>query len=446
MSQRFFDRLFLALFIIGLCALLFVAGAGTIQYKLPGSHTLLGALEGGKAWYHRLLEIRAEQVQEGGSGLTDEQLLSDGKVTWEKGKAFEGYTLICLRPSTNVYLLDMNGKTVHSWQLPFAKLWPNAKHIQPLAKAHIFIERAEVMPNGDLIAIFTGTGDTPYGYGMAKVDKDSNVIWTYDQNSHHNFYLRPSGDAIFGLIHKFIDEAPAGLEGLEFPMLADYIVKLSSDGKEQERISILEAIRNSDFASMLYYRTSAEAGTEKWDLLHTNAISELDPAIADKFPLFKAGQLLISLPHMDAIAVIDPTERKVIWVGRSGFKTQHAASFLPNGHIMVFDNNGYATKDKHFSRAIEIDPATNTIVWSFTGSEKQPFYSGIHGFLQRLPNGDTLIADSEEAKLMEVSTGGEIVWSYSMPTGRGLNGLDNSILTAPRYAPGNLTFLEKGTN
>src|SRR3546814_9450631 len=39
--------------------------------------------------------------------------------------------------------------------------------------------RTRLMPNGDLIVQFETYGDTPWGYGIARLDKDSNVVWRY---------------------------------------------------------------------------------------------------------------------------------------------------------------------------------------------------------------------------------------------------------------------------
>jgi hypothetical protein len=51
---------------------------------------------------------------------------------------------------------------------------------------------------------------------------------------------------------------------------------------------------------------------------------------------------------------------------------------------------------------------------------------------QRLPNGNTLVVDSDGGEIMEVSQGRQVVWSYL--TGQ-------FITTARRYAPDDLKFL-----
>ena len=143
------DRILLIISILGISCFIFMAGMIAGHYHLFKSRFLTEALEGGRAWYERIKEMRTEIV----GGHSDEALFAQSEVTWDQSRAYNGYTLICLRTSTNVYLLDMQGSIVHRWVLPFNKAWPSPTHIQPLAQAHIFIERSEVFPNGDLLAV-----------------------------------------------------------------------------------------------------------------------------------------------------------------------------------------------------------------------------------------------------------------------------------------------------
>src|SRR5690606_36192097 len=146
----------------------------------------------------------------------------------------------------------------------------------------IFVNEARVMPNGDLIVNYTGTGDTPYGYGMAKFDKNSKLIWTYDHNTHHNFDLKADGSLNI-LMQDWVKDPDKKFGKVPIPSLADYIVRLSPDGKETDRILILEAFRNSPFASVL----DQPPMRAKWDFTHTNSVEELDAETAKAFPIFK---------------------------------------------------------------------------------------------------------------------------------------------------------------
>lgn len=341
------------------------------------------------------------------------ELISKKKVIWNKEGAYKGYTLFTYRYSSNAFLADMTGKIVYRWQLPFNSVWKNQKHIKkPVPEEWIYLEKAHVFPNGDLIAVYTGVGDTPYGYGMVKVDKDSNVLWTYAGNTHHDFTIDPKTGNIFALTQTLERSEQKLFETESNTLLIDEIVILSPDGQEIQKFSIPEAIQNSPYALLLndYLKNSA-----KWDRFHTNSINILTPELSAAFPMFKEGNLLISIRNLDTVAVFDMAKKQIIWAYNGLWRAQHSAHFLSNGNILVFDNKGHA-KDKHiYSRVIELDPKTLGVSWHYAGNKNNPFFTDSYGRVQRLPNGNTLIVESLNSRVFEVTPNKNIVWDYRIP-------------------------------
>ena len=105
------------------------------------------------------------------------------------------------------------------------------------------------------------------------------------------------------------------------------------------------------------------------DVLHTNALRVLSSALAPKFPMFKAGQLLISPRNLDALLVLDPDTGKIVWAARGPWRAQHDPSFLDNGHLLLFDNLG----SPRGSRVLEYDPLTQAFPWTYPGENGRPF-------------------------------------------------------------------------
>ena len=121
----------------------------------------------------------------------------------------------------------------------------------------------------------------------------------------------------------------------------------------------------------------------------------------------------------------------------------HHAHIIPRGlpgagNVLVFDNGGAAgfgipnpgapdgtwNALRDHSRVLELNPLTLEIVWEFTagtagyptdGEDMSKFYSRYKSAAQRLPNGNTLITESNCGRLFEVTTDGEIVWEYVSP-------------------------------
>jgi len=108
------------------------------------------------------------------------------------------------------------------------------------------------------------------------------------------------------------------------------------------------------------------------------------------------------------------------------------------GNILVFDNGGAAgfgnpnpgSPDgtwnalRDHSRVLEFDPISLELVWEFTartqgypceGEDLSRFYSRYKSAVQRLPNGNTLITESNCGRLFEVTPDCEIVWEYISP-------------------------------
>ena len=107
------------------------------------------------------------------------------------------------------------------------------------------------------------------------------------------------------------------------------------------------------------------------------------------------------------------------------------------GNILVFDNGGWAgygapnpgasdgtkTAIRDYSRVLEFDPVTLEIVWQCTPKEMGflipldacRFYSPFISSAQRLPNGNTLITEGSDGRLIEVTKEYEIVWEYVCP-------------------------------
>jgi uncharacterized protein (UPF0248 family) len=95
---------------------------------------------------------------------------------------------------------------------------------------------------------------------------------------------------------------------------------------------------------------------------------------------------------------------------------QHAPTPLPNGNVLIFDNGVHRPDDSMpYSRVIEVDPKTNEIAWKYQDSPAWNFFSPRMGGAQRLPNGNTLIAESSYGRIFEVTKEGDVVWEYVNP-------------------------------
>jgi len=425
--------------ILGFGGLCYLFGAAVVFFQLPSYDFLYQAFTGAKAWHERGtpgINPFTPPEGDGREGITVDQ----------PTKTYDGFTLVTTTKGARATLLDMRGQVVHQWELPFSQVWPRPPHVQnPLGDEQIHWFRCHLFPNGDLLAIYQAENDTPFGYGLVKLDKDSKVLWKYEGRVHHDLDVDEKG-TIYTLTQELKSQAPAGLDYLPTPYVADSLVVLSPDGHEVAKVPIEEAFRDSAYSSLLSasiaeqetpddrdgLRTAFESAVKpgsKGDRFHTNSVKVLSQTRARKFPLFQAGQVLISLRSLHAIAVLDVRQRSVIWAARGMWRIQHDAEFLDNGHLLLFDNYG-STKG---CRVIEYDPVTQAVPWVYSDVDGSPFHAVYRGMKQRLPNGNTLIVDPEMGRLFEVTLGKELVWENHGP---------RPITGARRYAAEELTFLQ----
>jgi hypothetical protein len=129
-------------------------------------------------------------------------------------------------------------------------------------------------------------------------------------------------------------------------------------------------------------------------------------------PIYSLSNILFCSRHQDVIGIMDWSTKKLIWVwGRGQLLGPHDATMLANGHILLFDNG----LSRAWSRVIELDPVSNKIVWQYTAPNKKDFFTKARGSNQRLPNGNTLISQSDSGRAFEVTPAGDIVWEFYNP-------------------------------
>jgi hypothetical protein len=310
-------------------------------------------------------------------------------------------------------LIDMEGTVLHTWSFEFQDAFPG------MSTDHPHWRRAYLYKNGDILALWEGRG-------LIRLDKDSRLRWKYDRKPHHDMFVTDQGN-IYVLSRK------AGLVPLiheSHPVMENSIDLLDASGRLLKRTSILECYQNSEYGPAMIQRLREliehRLETEKrlpGDIFHTNTITMLDGRLESSSPIFKQGNLLISLRNPSVLAIIDPEKEQVVWSTTGIWKHQHDPILLDNGRMLLFDNEG----QKKSSRILEFDPFSLEIFWMFDGQPPGKFHSRCCGTVQRLPNGNTLTAETDNGRALEVAPDGTVVWEYISPYRAGK---DNQLIAA----------------
>lgn len=421
------DRLLFAAFIVAATLLIFLAGAVLTAAGIPPGPQITRALEGGRAMYAKLT-------------LHDDVYMSDlwhparsdarGVTVNVAGLVSPGATLYTSGHEAAAYLIALDGEVLHEWKRPFSRIWNEQAAVRdPQPDTHVYMRKARLLENGDIIAVYEGAGDTPYGYGVVRLDRDSNVVWSYLQSAHHDFDIAPDG-RIFVLTQEIVDDPLPQLDHLKSPRLDDFLVILSPDGREERKIPLLRVVDESPYRHLLFAISSFALA----DALHANSVRVITEADGN-FPFGRPGQVLLSFREPGAIAVMDVEEEQLVWVARGYWSAQHDPQILENGNILLFDNRGNFNLPEGPSRVLEFDPVTMAIAWQYRGSEASPLDSVIRSYATRLENGNTLITESNGGRILEVTPEGTVAWEFVNPVRGGPDGRIPIICKA--YRPDN---------
>jgi hypothetical protein len=426
-------RIVVGLFVLSLLFLAYVAGAAALFLDLPTADFLRKA-------FTAALALNQREFQTPDPGPTGDLLLDVAVTTYDARRTFDGFTLVTTTEATRATLLDMRGKVVHRWELPFSQAWPHAPHVRrPISDSQVHWFRCYLFPDGELLAVYHASGDTPYGYGLARLDRDSRVVWTFSENVHHDVDVGEDG-TIVTLTQRYVDPPPGAPKTNSKRLLADYLVVLSPEGKKLKEIPVLEAFRDSPFAPLLstvdrpiskgsppdaispvgfavgdlqtlFALAPLPHDPYAGDLLHVNSVKVLRQSRAARFPLFQAGDVLVSLRNLDVLAMLNLDSGRVVWAARGPWRRQHDPSFLDNGRLLVYDNLGSLAH----SRVLEYDPGTQAVEWCYSGENGTSFHAFLRGTAQRLDNGNTLIVEPDEQRIFEVTPDRQRVWECCCP-------------------------------
>jgi len=161
------------------------------------------------------------------------------------------------------------------------------------------------------------------------------------------------------------------------------------------------------------------------DYLHWNA-----------FDIDSQGGLLMSFRNISTIARLNPIDWSVDWkLGGSGndfqiddpewggFLNQHDVNDIGGNRILLFDNSTSNGNQPGYSRVVEyeVDTVEMTATRGWSYSHPDEIYAPAQGSVERLENGNTLIAwgnahagQDVGTLVTEVNNQGEIVWEIQL--------------------------------
>ena len=381
--------------------------------------------------------------------------------------AYEGYTFFTPISQKATYLINNEGKLLHSWEgisIPGHTIYLNEDGT--LYKA--------VLVEDDPIKRHIVAGGA--GGRIERYDWDSQLIWEYEyadltKRHHHDFQVLPNGNVlVLAWEVKSKEEAiqagrdPATLAGDE--LWPDHIVEvkpLGATGGEivwewhvwDHLIQDFDPTKDhfgvvGDHPELIDLNYKKSTGSD-WN--HINSIN-YNPDL---------DQILLSVWAFDELWIIDHSTTTAESSSHAGgnygsggdllfrwgnpmvyrkgvledkkFFQQHNAHWVPSGlpnagKIMLF-NNGTNRSEEIYSSIDIITPAIDVngkyimnnsgtfepkrVDYSYTTPVKTDFLSNRFSSAQQLPNGNILICKGPQGEFFEIDPSEEIVWNYINP-------------------------------
>lgn len=237
-----------------------------------------------------------------------------------------------------------------------------------------FAEHADVFAidsysNGDLSVVFSSNRNFPPALGVARIDREGRPRWYRADGSHHwptvaHGRLRGGGAGLQDALVVAGRQVSVG-SGVRAPgdwerllgrgscssYFADYLNVIDGDGVLLRQVSVVDAVATSRHRPLLYYNANG------CDPLHLNSVDLLAAAGAAGLA---AGDFLVSLRGLGALAVLGGRDGELKGIWRGSFYGQHGARMLagPAGPaFLMFDNWGRGEgRLRSAGRLLALDP------------------------------------------------------------------------------------------
>ncbi|MEL6405330.1 MAG: aryl-sulfate sulfotransferase [Chloroflexota bacterium] len=375
-----------------------------------------------------------------------------------------GYTLSTPNGNPFVFLLNDQGEVVHQW------------FTEDRNDDVILLEDGSILVNQPRLTVpeFDFGADITWLQGVGSVGKynwDGELVWRWELGRegyrlHHGLELMPNGNLLLiAFEYRTTEEAiQAGRnpETLGDGLWSEVFMELDTETLEivwewvlwdhliqdfdetKDNYGVVED--NPQLVDINYWEPQNPV-IEDW--VHVNSL-DFNPEL---------NQIAVSAREFNEIWVIPYTETSEEAATEAGnllyrwgnpraygqgteadqeLFFQHDVQWIPEGYpgagnMLTYSNRNLdeTLEEGEFSRVIEIMPplledgtyelsedgvyGPFELTWFYEGNPRTELYSRITSGAQRLLNGNTLITEGFQGRLLEVTSEGEIVWEYIIP-------------------------------
>lgn len=400
--NQYSDRFALVLFLSSVLFLVFGYGVAAHRYNLfPYSifKSAFDYLQQTQDPVHYLHPIRYKDV---------------GAIVHDRDAVSPGVTLLTgywrdTNWTPGIRIIDIDGNVLHRWDINPADLRPERPYTDGAAttwsRPDNYIHGSYLYPDGDILF------NIEY-LGLVRMDRCGKVVWKLPYRTHHSISRDDDGNFwVSAMKWRNPDtDVASRFAGLIPPYAEDIALKVSPEGKILREVSLLKALYDGGKQYLLWKSQSLTG-----DVTHLNDVEVLSGEMADRFPLFEKGDLLVSLKHISTVMVLDQSG-KIKWFDSQHFNRQHDADFEKTGWIVVFDNREDGTQTGRFlggSAISSVNPSSGSVRQIYPRDGTQFMFTNAGGKHQLLPNGNRLITEVRAGRVFEIDSSGRTVWQWT---------------------------------
>lgn len=311
-----------------------------------------------------------------------------------------------------IRILDRTGELLHQWRADptdileeYRNELARLRDFEPPMARHIY-------EDGDIIVAVAGA--------LVRLDACGSVNWSLSEPYFHHVGKSASDGTLWHPARRTERVPFPGLEGKQVDH--DLIVKVSENGTILEEISVLDLLYENDLQHLMFKMNSRNVSVGG-DVTHLNKVEPLPSSLADEYPTFESGDLLVSLRDLHLIFVFDPATRRIKWATTDSLIRQHDPQFIGDGWIGVYDNHWDGTDRGTAlggSRILAFQPHTDSSRVLFPTSQSDTLYTRTAGSFQMLEDHRLLITESRAGRVVEVTERGHTVWDWVNENGKGM--------------------------
>ncbi len=408
-------------FVFSVCVIAFLGGVGIMHFKVFPYRLVEEAFIAVDAWRDVLT---ADQIN---FLFVDESGSPEPTVTWSDGYTDDGELILmaggpgaltsrCPEFGCMARISNRGGETLHTWEVDYAALWADTMHEGLKDHNKIAPSGLHLFDNGDLLVSFGSRSLFPYGVGMAKFDKDGNLLWKAANFAHHWFTVAPDGN-IYTPAHQ-LAESPLMLGDTKKQLrcnkgdiYSDVILKVSPQGETLAAIPLIDLLAANGLVGLL------TESRQPCDALHLNYVDYVTRQLADQTPGLAEGDLIVSLRHINTLLAIDPVSGSIKWHLTGRTIAQHSPRLQADGSILVFDNYG-GRRAVGGSRIVRLDYGSDRSQDVYPRPDTASgvdFFSSFAGVIDLHPDGIRgLVSVTEQGRILELDLKtGRLLWEYT---------------------------------